>query len=53
MIRRVRRRQPPSEPAEKRPADEHDRDDEGARKRAQLEVLRRVREVGWWWPDGS
>ncbi len=32
---------------------QHDREDEAARKRAELEVLRRIREVGYWWPDGS
>ena len=54
--RRARPERPLSDdPEEKRSADDgqHERDDEAARKRAQLEVLRRIREVGWWWSDGS
>ena len=51
--RRTPRRQPLDSEEEKRQVDEHDRADEAARKRAELKVLRRIAEVGWWWPDGS
>ena len=48
-------RQRQEDAEEKRPVEvgKHEREDEAARKRGQLEVLRRVREVGYWWPDGS
>ena len=49
-----KRRRPPEEPEERPvPEDDGGREDEGARKRAELEVLRAIKEEGAYWPGKS